>query len=567
MDTKGVGEGLFDTAFAAGIFGIAWFSAEWDPRAGRDLTPDEKAQADIPATQTKTGDLVFRTYDPLDVVVNRFRYDQDHDWQIVRRYGNRYDLAARYPQLADQIIDLKAANYRDASTNTNSIEAERSLNRGEDDEELVPIYTLYHKTTDALPQGKCAIVLSKDILLFEGPLPYREVPLIPMSPGKFLRTVNGDAPLHHVLGLQDIYDNIASAVATNNIAFATQIVMVPDEADYSYTEVAKGLSVLRYAAGVDGKNKPEGLNLTAPQETALNFMALIKSEMETVFGISATLRGNPQANIQSGAFGALVAQQALEYAGAFQFSFQRAVAKTGNQIVQILKQYANANLSIEVAGKSKAYEVRSFNSTDLSGIDRVIVRSGNPAARTPQFALAAADALLAKGAINAQQYLLLQRTGSLETGVDVAEAKQMNMRRENEMIGAGKKPIMNVLDKHRDHIQSHADELSSPSARENPAAQQAGLAHIQEHIEALRTTDPALLALIGETPLGPAPQDQGTPPAPPAPPGMQGDRGRPDPIPPPPGGPLPNQPNLPSMPTNPLTGAPASPSDGSIQNA
>jgi hypothetical protein len=571
IDTKGVGAGLFDTAFSSGIFGISWFNVEWDPRAGRELKPEERQG--IPDAQQKTGDLTFRMFDPLDVVVNRVRYDQEHDWQITRRWVNRYDLAARYPALEEKIVGLHVASFKDQAVATNSIEAERAMTTTEDGDELVPLFTLYHRKTDALPQGKYAQVLSGDILLTEGPLPYADVPLIPICPGKFLRTSNGDAPLHHVLGLQDIYDNLASAVATNNVAFATQIVMVPDEADYSYKEVARGLSVLRYTMGPDGKNKPEGLNLTAPQQAALEFMNLLRTEMETIFGVSATLRGNPQPNIQSGAFGALVAQQALEYAGAFQYSFQQAVAKTGNTIVQILKQYAKSSLAIEIAGRSKAYEVRSFNSDDLSNIDRVVVRSGNPAARTAQFALAAADSLLAKGAINAQQYLLLQRTGSLESGVDQGEAREMNLRRENELIAQGQKPVMNILDRHKSHIVSHGDELSSPAARENARAQQAGLAHIAEHINALRTVDPALLALIGETPLGPAPGapvgPQGTPPAPNAPPGpgsMPGDQARPDPLPPPPpGGPLPDQPTLPNQPTNPLTGAPASPLDGSIQ--
>jgi len=48
------------------------------------------------------------------------------------------------------------------------------------------------------------------------------------------------------------------------------------------------------------------------------------------FGINATVRGQPPPGVTSGAFAALVAQQAVTFAGKFQYSFQQAVAHTGN---------------------------------------------------------------------------------------------------------------------------------------------------------------------------------------------------------------------------------------------
>jgi hypothetical protein len=563
MDTKGVGGKLYDTALAASIFGIAWLSPGWDPWAGGKL----KAIDPLMPMKKRTGDLSFKVYDPLDVVLNRFRYDQDHDWYITRDWVNRYTLAARYPSLAQQIVDFRAPSRSNAATNTNAIETERAR-KSDDADELVPLWTLHHRKTEAIEEGKIAHFLSADILLYEGNQPYDQPPMIPVCPGKFLRTPHGDTSLHHILGLQDIYDNVLSSISTNVVAFGTQLVMVPDDADFDYKEVAKGLAILRYTSGPDGKSKPEGLNLTAPNEQALRFADLVRSEMETISGISATLRGAPQANVDSGAFGALIAQQALEYQGAFQYSFQQAVAGTGQAIVSILKQYASAPIVAEIAGKSKAYELRSFTRADLDQIERVIVKSGNPAARTAQFAIATADSLLAKGMIDKREYLTLVRTGTVETAIDSAEAKAMNLRRENEFIMAGKCPPVVITDQHREHIDSHGDQIADPGAREDAKVQAAGLEHIQMHIDALRTTDPALLMLLGQTPLGPAPGmspgPQGTPPAPEGPPGVEGAQPGPDPAPPPPqaGGQLPQQP---SMPTNPMTGQEWSPADGSIQ--
>src|SRR3954462_13988607 len=107
---------------------------------------------------------------------------------------------------------------------TNRLDTERDARTDQTDE--IPLYTLYHRKTDALPNGKLAMFLSGDIMLFEGSLPYEEVPLVSICPGKILRTPHGDSTLHHLLAIQDIYDNLASSVASNNVAFATQIILM-----------------------------------------------------------------------------------------------------------------------------------------------------------------------------------------------------------------------------------------------------------------------------------------------------------------------------------------------------
>ena len=50
-------------------------------------------------------------------------------------------------------------------------------------------------------------------------------------------------------------------------------------------------------------------------------------------------------------------------------------------------------------GDDKSYMVQSFTKDRFTSIRRVTVKSGNPAARTPAFALQTADALLQRGVI------------------------------------------------------------------------------------------------------------------------------------------------------------------------
>ena len=568
MDVKGVGQRLIETAHGAIQFGECLLSVEWDPLAGAPLSqPDPN----LP-TRTKTGDLVFHVFTPLDVVIDRFRYDDEHDWRITKRSVNRWDLCARYPQLAEAIRGFQPPRIG-PSIPTNSLDEEREW-RARDQSDQIPLWTLYHRKTDALPQGKIAMCLSADIMLFEGNLPYEKVPLISICPGKILRSPYGETPLHQILGLQDIYDHVASSVASNVVALGTQIILMPQGADYSYKELATGLAALKYTPSPDGKTKPEGLSLLAPNGEAVHLLEMLKLEMETIFGINSVLRGVPQANITSGSFGALVAQQALEYHNAFQFSFQSAVAESGDAIVAILKQYADQPIIAEIAGRAHDYQRASFTKDNFSGVHRVKVKSGNPAARTAQFAISMADSLLQRGIItNAKDYLTLVRTGDVDTMVEGAEAVLLNIRRENEMIRQGQKPTALATEQHKQHIVSHADEIGDPSSKANPGIVKAGLDHIQEHIQLLKTVDPALLMLLGQTPLAPpAPPDAppgpggpgGPPPGPPPPPGVPGAQAGPQPVPPPPR-PSGQMPQMPQMPMNPLTHARATPLDGAIR--
>ena len=66
-------------------------------------------------------------------------------------------------------------------------------------------------------------------------------------------------------------------------------------------------------------------------------------------------------------------------------------------------------------------------------------------------------------------------------------------------------------DKHSQHVRDHRAIVSTPQLRlTDPDLVLRVNAHIQEHIELLRTTDPAVLALFGEQPIGPV---QGSPPS------------------------------------------------------
>jgi hypothetical protein len=69
-----------------------------------------------------------------------------------------------------------------------------------------------------------------------------------------------------------------------------------------------------------------------------------------------------------------------------------------------------------------------------------------------------------------------------------------------------------ATDMHIKHIQAHKLVLGTAQSRMRPDLVNAVNAHIQEHINALRTTDPALLNALGQAPIAVQPNGAPTPP-------------------------------------------------------
>jgi hypothetical protein len=76
----------------------------------------------------------------------------------------------------------------------------------------------------------------------------------------------------------------------------------------------------------------------------------------------------------------------------------------------------------------------------------------------------------------------------------------------------GENPLVSPLDKHSEHIQEHKSVLADPDLRVDPNLVKIVMDHIEQHVNALRNTDPSLLQMIGEQPLPPLQPTNGNPP-------------------------------------------------------
>lgn len=472
---------------------------EYEMEVGEDGKPrikrDEKgepivAKEGVPIYE---GDIEFTNLSPFDVIFDASREDQKHDWILCRSYKNRYDLMAKYPEFEKEIKALEPVT----NIKHNFID-----NFSYNETDNVFIYEFYHKPSEAIPEGRYILFSSPETIFIDGPMPYRELPVYRIAPGEILGTPYGYSPLFDILPIQDSLNALYSTVLTNQNAFGVQNIAIPRGSDVSISELIGGLNIMEYNPQV---GPPSPVNFTQTPPEVFNFIQMLERVMETISGVNSVARGNPESSLKSGTALALVQSVALQYMSGLQQSYVRMIEDVGTGIIYMLRDFAEVPRIAMIAGIRDQVYMKEFVGDDLEQVNRVMVDVGNPLARTTAGRVEMAEQLLQMGLIkNPEQYEMVLTTGKLDVMTENTEAELLTIRKENEYMLDGEKPVMAIAtDDHTRHIREHKGILADPDLRMDPDLVDRVTLHIQEHINLLRTTDPDLLQIIGEQPLGP----------------------------------------------------------------
>jgi hypothetical protein len=88
-------------------------------------------------------------------------YDR-HSWLILRKWENKYDLAAKYPKWADRIVQLSAGIDIGDTRLTYTV--------SRDESDVIPVYHAFHKQTPAVKDGRYIIFIDDEIICADGKL-------------------------------------------------------------------------------------------------------------------------------------------------------------------------------------------------------------------------------------------------------------------------------------------------------------------------------------------------------------------------------------------------------------
>lgn len=504
------------TEFAA-IFGEGYMHVCWNQNNG-ELKGYVNGETDEPLTPTDIlttdpkhinavhdGDVEITAHEPVDVIRDvRLQNYRSRDWLIVRTFKNKFDVAAQFPEYADEIKRMEGP-YLNLKNHYRQVVLPSYLS------DVVPVYMFYHSKSPALPDGRVVMFIENGRVLLDNALPYEHIPVYRISGEDRIGTPFGNSPANDLMPLQEAVDMELSTVLTNHQTFGVQNVMTPKGSGLTVTELQGGMKLVEYdpVAG-----KPEPLNLCQTPPEIFNMLNLLQQMMGTVSGTNSPT--NPTAGLgkdASGAAMALYQSQAIEFNSPLQVSYAQLLEDFGTGLIQILKTFAKTKRILTVVGKANRSSVLEFQGTDLSNIERVVVETGNPMAKTVEGKMQIAQMLLQAHVITDADMLLdLLETGNIDPMIQGKESELLNIQAENESLSDGEQVPVILTDEHVLHIHEHKSVLADPSARKNPQLIQTTLAHIQQHMDILTNPQYAqILQLLGQPTIG-APPAQGQAP-------------------------------------------------------
>lgn len=474
-------------------YGEAFVTLDWDTSKGDSVGAEDDRL--LPA-----GDITARVYNPLQVARPcRADADTELNWYVITEYVNRYDLAAQHPEHADRIMRFSG------DSDPSDIFSYGSLG-DQDDDDMVPVNYLCHDRTPACPPGRVAKCLGSEVALSESTLDalnFKRSPVYRMAAYNQDGTSFGYTVAFDLLCVQEAIDIMYSTILSNQATFGVQNIWMKPGTNLDARQLGGGLNLL------ESEEKPEPINLTYTPPEIFKFLQGLEQLGEVLSGVNSVARGQPEASLKSGSALALVASQAVQFSSGLSAAYIKLLEDVGTGVISILQTRATVPRLTVIAGKNNRSYVKEFVGDDLNSINRVVVEVSNPVSRTMAGRIQMAQDLLEARVISPQDYIQVVTTGKLEVVIEDEEAEALLIQAENEDLREGRPVIVTAVDMHAQHIKGHKSVFSDPDARRDPVIMQRALAHLQEHINALKETDPALLNVLGQAPIGPGVPPQG----------------------------------------------------------
>lgn len=531
MKDEKIGRLIDQASEYAIMYGDAYIKLDWDVNKGQTVMVEEiEVDGEMVQRALKEGDLAANAYAPIDVVIDySCKTPRDMNWHITRDWVNKYELSAQYPELKSEIEALS-----DQMTYNNKDRLFVFNQRENYNSDIIPLYTLRHKKTSAVPEGRLTKFLDHSILLFDGEMPFDDAGLYRMVPTQEGESAFGYSVSFDLLPICQAINKLYSTLITTECVSGIPILLTPEGGNYELTEIADGVQQMSFNPAL---GEPKTLHLGTASPQTYQLIGLLKELSQVISAINAVARGETPSNLSSGSSLALVLSTAIQFNSGLQRSYAEISEDVGTGMINIFKTFARTKRMISIAGISNKVAMNQWDQTDIDTISRVTVELGNPIQQTAGGRLKMAEDMLSKGLVTtAKQYQEVLMTGRLDPMIEDEEAELLYIRQENEQLANGGMVAAIVTDAHLEHIQRHKSVLFSKEAKENPQIVEATLAHIQEHIDILN--DPMMANLLMS--LGQAPQQPQIPTTGQGPSDVIiADNGLP---------------GLPQMPQNPLTG-------------
>lgn len=490
------------------VLGNGWLYAPWDPLAGKGLEAegvDEEGGLIYPHGESE-GDLRFSNPTLLDVAWDPFaRTRQETSWVAVRSYRNRWDLAARYPEHEEQLIA-----HQDTETRYSHLSSQiRGLYGYEMERDTVSVWEFYHDRTDAMPDGRYVEQVGS-VVLNDNELQYDEIPLYWITPGETMFSAWGYSPLYDHQGIQEALNSELSTIVSNHKSGALNRFWVRPGSNITAHDLNEAFSL------IESDTKPEALTLTQTAPEVYKAFEMLVDQGQLITGVNDISRGQIGSKELSGTAMALLDSKALQLSSNLQKNYYQLLEDFATGVIRTLKRYARTPRLFSIVGEhNRSSMLETFTGEDFGDIDRVVVESSNPFAKTTAGRIELAERLM-QGQYQdgrpwisqPEEYLTVLQTGNLEPMLEGPTKDLMYVREENEVLLQGGQVEVLDTDNHDLHIREHSAILSDIEIRRDASKYRNVYAHVLTHVQKISDPNIAQLQfLLGrKVPLPPMPQ-------------------------------------------------------------
>lgn len=451
----------------AGVLGEGYVETTWDAQAGSIVKPEDpgymelltksgySGEGDTP--KLHAGDLVYETYSGIDVIrdPNASNYEEC-DWILTRKFVNKYNLGARYPEHAAAIERMT-----DISANV-PMEQYRNYFRLPYKSDRVILYTFWHKKTPACPDGRELRFMTSDLVLEDKKLAYSRIPISRIAAGEMDGTSSGYSAAFDLCAPMEMVNNINSTLTTLIKCYGVFNIMVPVGSRINEARLPEGLNIFESV----GVQKPEPLNFLELKAELLQYMKFILERMENMIGIN---KANAAA---SGSAQALQISMSQQFNQFFQSSYEKAFEDTGTMSLEILKNYADAPRLMDLVGEENRTMMKLISKANFSSIAKVVADVSDPMSKTIQGRIQKAQLFNQNGQLSPDELDNVLNTGKL-IGSDLGESQEITIAAENEALLLGESFNIIPTDDDAEHLRLHgkalADYQASPDLRKAAA--------------------------------------------------------------------------------------------------
>lgn len=499
-------EQYFDEALEyAIVLSEGWICSTWNVQGGEIYGYHPETNAPI-----YEGDLKYNCYLPTQVIRDTTKLKfQDNIWFIVVDFINKWDLIEQFPEHAEKIKNM---SNDPMDRNRYTLYGKYQVDVTDD----IPIFTLYHKKTPAVPNGKMVTVIDDETLLYSGALPYRGLPLRRLTTSTHIAWNFGYTLAYDLMPIQYGLNILDSIIITNQSTYGVQHIKAPRGCNVAATDLAGGLNLIEWDLIEGGGQGPEPLQLTATAPEIFNYRSSLVNDINLISGANAVSRGDISSlgKSMSGSAMALIQNMAIQYANSLQKSYIKTISEVGTDTIKILRDFAKVPRVAMIVGKANRSYMKEFTGDDLSKVNRVICDVGNPLAQTVAGRVDLAEKYIEKGwATSPEEYTQVLSAGRLDVITEGPQRINLQIRQENEDLSEGKEAIVMITDDHIKHIASHSRILDALGERLNPELVKRVTTHVQEHINMLgqmAQSNPMLLSILKQPVVQP-PAPQGAP--------------------------------------------------------